>query len=438
MSTHAFPEAWRRGLYEAIARRRDIRSFLPDPIPPETLARILSAAHRAGSVGFSQPWNFLIVENLDVRREVRAHVEEERIRAGDGFAGERRQQYFAFKLEGILDAPINLCVTCDRERFGPAVIGRNTIPETALYSTCCAVQNLWLAARAEGVGVGWVSIFEPPLLRQILGIPERIVPVAYLCLGFVENFPDRPMLETAGWLPSLPLDEVVFHDRWERRPPPDLTRALEMGRAHFERARTSNAGLGESGAAIEGPARGGGRLAALEPKARRGLLHVYTGQGKGKTTAALGVVFRALGRGLRVAVVQFIKGKWKTGERLFAETIPGLTFLVMGQGFTWESDDLTRDRDAAMKAWAAAAELVAGGEYAVVVLDELTYAINYGFIEASEVLTALTNRPADVHVIVTGRNAPEELCVVADLVTEMKSVKHPFERGIRAQPGIDY
>ena len=169
-----------------------------------------------------------------------------------------------------------------------------------------------------------------------------------------------------------------------------------------------------------------------------GLLLVYTGQGKGKTTAALGLVFRALGRKLSVAVVQFIKGKWKTGERLFAETLPGLTFLVMGQGFTWESDDLTRDRDAAAQAWQRSKQLIGGGEHTVVVLDELTYAINYGFIELDDVLATLSDRPAHVHVVVTGRNAPEPLCALADLVTEMKLVKHPFERGLKAQLGIDF
>ena len=177
---------------------------------------------------------------------------------------------------------------------------------------------------------------------------------------------------------------------------------------------------------------------AAPAKERRGLVVVYTGHGKGKTTAALGVVFRALGRGMRVAVVQFIKGKWKTGERLYAETLPELTFHVMGNGFTWNSDDLSRDRAAAQAAWATSKQLIASGANAVVVLDELTYAINYGFIELADVLGALRDRPPHVHVIATGRNAPEELRSLADLVSEMTSVKHPFERGIAAQPGLDY
>jgi precorrin-4/cobalt-precorrin-4 C11-methyltransferase len=172
--------------------------------------------------------------------------------------------------------------------------------------------------------------------------------------------------------------------------------------------------------------------------ASKGLLLVYTGHGKGKTTAALGLVFRALGRGLRVAVVQFIKGKWKTGERLFAETIPGLTFLVMGQGFTWESDDLSRDRTAALSAWQKSRELIEAGEHSIVILDEITYAIQYSFIALDDVLAALRGRPPHVSVVVTGRNAPEELAALADVVTEMKPVKHPFTKGIKAQKGIDF
>jgi cob(I)alamin adenosyltransferase len=170
----------------------------------------------------------------------------------------------------------------------------------------------------------------------------------------------------------------------------------------------------------------------------KGLVVVYTGNGKGKTTAALGVAFRALGRDLKVAVVQFIKGKWKTGERSFAERLPQLTFHVMGLGFTWESDDLSRDKLAAEKAWEVSRELILDGQQAIVVLDELTYVLNYGFVSVDEVLTTLKTRPPHVHVIITGRNAPEALVAAADLVTEMQSVKHPFDQGVRAQPGLDF
>ena len=176
----------------------------------------------------------------------------------------------------------------------------------------------------------------------------------------------------------------------------------------------------------------------MSEAATRGLLVVYTGQGKGKTTAALGVAFRALGRGMKVAVVQFIKGKWKTGERLFAEGLPQLTFLVMGLGFTWESDDISRDRRAAVEAWQRSAELIAAGQHPIVILDELTYVLNYGFVSIEEVLAALRARPTGVHVIITGRNAPDGLMAAADLVTEMRPVKHPFDQGVRAQPGLDF
>lgn len=171
---------------------------------------------------------------------------------------------------------------------------------------------------------------------------------------------------------------------------------------------------------------------------KKGLLLVYTGNGKGKTTAALGLVFRALGRDKRVAIVQFIKGKWKTGERLFAERLPDLQFFTMGRGFTWESENLELDADAARAAWSKARELIEGGDRDLVVLDEITYAISYGFVGGADVLTTLRNRPAHVSVVVTGRDAPQEIVQLADLVTEMREIKHPFAQGIPAQIGIDF
>ncbi len=139
---------------------------------------------------------------------------------------ERREQYLSFKLEGILDAPINVCVTCDRTRFGPAIIGRNTMYDTDIYSTCVAIQNLWLAARAEGVGVGWVSILKPEVIQQILGIPDRIVVVGYMCVGYPIEFAERPLLEAVGWLPRLSLSELVFSNRWNGAPGGELASAL--------------------------------------------------------------------------------------------------------------------------------------------------------------------------------------------------------------------
>jgi 5,6-dimethylbenzimidazole synthase len=226
MTLNEFPPKWRRGVYEAIARRRDIREFKPDPIDPKTLARILAAAHQAGSVGFSQPWNFIVISDLDIRRRIRMHVEAERLHAADRFDEKRRAQYLSLKLEGILDAPLNICVTCDRTRFGPAIIGRNTINDTDIYSTCVAIQNLWLAARAEGIGVGWVSILKREVIQQTLAIPEHIAVVGYICIGYPVEFAERPLLETVGWLPRVPLSKLVFSNVWNNSPDSELASAL--------------------------------------------------------------------------------------------------------------------------------------------------------------------------------------------------------------------
>jgi len=205
-------------LYESIYSRRDIRDFRPDPIPPEVLRRILDAAHHAGSVGLMQPWNFLILRSVAVRRRVHEVFQAENARASARYEGDRRSLYESIKLQGILDAPLNLVVTCHRDRKGPHVLGRDSIRDADIYSTCCAVQNLWLAARAEGVGVGWVSILDPATIASILEFPEEVMLVAYLCVGYPVEFADRPLLERVGWETRTPLEDVVFEEKWGRRP----------------------------------------------------------------------------------------------------------------------------------------------------------------------------------------------------------------------------
>lgn len=219
----AFPADWREGVYQAIYRRRDVRRFRPDPIPTEVLVRILDAAHHAPSVGFMQPWNFILIADRETRARVQDLFERERLAAAQFFDEPRRSQYLSFKLAGILEAPLNLCITCDPTRAGPAVIGRNSIVETDLYSTCCAVENLWLAARAEGLGVGWVSILKLPQLRAILGIPPHVIPVAYLCVGYPVEFPEQPELEAAGWLPRRSLASTMYYECWGRAAHPSWT-----------------------------------------------------------------------------------------------------------------------------------------------------------------------------------------------------------------------
>lgn len=207
----------KEGLYKAIFSRRDVRShFVSLEIPNDVLLRILNAAHHAPSVGFSQPWNFVLIKDKTIRQKVKESFLRERDRSIAMLDGnERRQkQYVSLKLEGILESAINICVTYDPTRFGPFVLGRTSMEETGVYSVACAIQNLWLAARAEGVGVGWVSILANEDLGKILAIPEHVRPVAYLCLGYVSEFAAKPDLERAGWLPRLDLADVVCYEQW--------------------------------------------------------------------------------------------------------------------------------------------------------------------------------------------------------------------------------
>ena len=216
-SNGEFDQKMKQGVYDAIYARRDVRGqFLDRPIPEPVLARILNAAHHAPSVGFMQPWNFILVEDRQIRDSVHRSFELANAEATLMFAEEKREKYQSFKLEGILESPLNVCVTCDRDRHGPVVIGRTSNRVMDLYSTVCAVQNLWLAARAEGLGMGWVSILHNRDLRDILGLPAHVEPVAYLCLGYVSHFPEKPELEAAHWLPRLSLESLVFHDRWDQ------------------------------------------------------------------------------------------------------------------------------------------------------------------------------------------------------------------------------
>ncbi len=181
------------------------------------LARVIVAAHHAASVGFTQPWDFIVVRDTARRREVKRVFEAERDANAALFTGERLRQFRSLKLEGILEAPLNLIITCEPDRFGPAVLGKVSIREVEVYSTCLAVGNLWLAARAEGLGVGWVSIVRNDALREIFSIPPHVIPVAYLCVGYVAAFPDRPVLESAHWASRMPARTLLHFDSWDGR-----------------------------------------------------------------------------------------------------------------------------------------------------------------------------------------------------------------------------
>lgn len=210
------PESTKQdAFYELIGKRRDVRSeFTGEPVDEQTLGRVLSAAHSAPSVGLSQPWDFVLVSDEQTKRRFREHVAAER----EVFAGELDEDsakvFERIKVEGVLESSVSIVVTYDADRGAPAVLGRHAIADAGLYSVCLAIQNLWLAATAEGLGVGWVSFYREPFLRELLGIPEGVRPVAWLCLGPVRRFAASPDLERAGWRSRAPLEQVVHYEHW--------------------------------------------------------------------------------------------------------------------------------------------------------------------------------------------------------------------------------
>lgn len=211
-------ESTREALAQVIAQRRDIRStFTMDPIDDEVLTRILAAAHRAPSVGLSQPWDFLLVTDVERRRRVQALAAEQRDAFAASLPGDRARRFDGLKVEAVLATPLNIVVTCDPTRGGPYTLGRHADPRMAPFSVATAVENLWLAARAEGIGVGWVSFFDPDALRVALDLPEHLDVVAYLCVGHVREFPQAPELALTGWARRRPLAWAVHHERWGAR-----------------------------------------------------------------------------------------------------------------------------------------------------------------------------------------------------------------------------
>jgi 5,6-dimethylbenzimidazole synthase len=208
-----FSEADRQAVYAAIALRRDIRHFRADrDVDEATLERILRAGHLAPSVGLSQPWHFIVIRN----GQTRARIRESFLRCRDAesarFSEQRRASYLAHKLEGILESPVNLCVAVDLRDREEAILGTTVQPSAVWASACCAVQNIWLAARVEGIGIGWVSIVEPDVIKQELGLPVGVEPVAYLCAGYPVAFRKRPMLEETAWAKPRTVLEVVHRE----------------------------------------------------------------------------------------------------------------------------------------------------------------------------------------------------------------------------------
>lgn len=210
-----FSSTARDTLYQVIFNRRDVRGqFQPKPIAEPIIKRILTAAHHAPSVGFMQPWDFILVRDTQQKKRLKAAFNTANEDGARKFSSEQQKLYRKLKLEGIEEAPLGICITCDRNRVGPTALGRTAQPEMDLYSCVCAVQNLWLAARAENLGVGWVSIINYQALHDILDIPDHIIPIAYLCVGYVDFFHETPELEQIGWRKRQPLDDILHYDHW--------------------------------------------------------------------------------------------------------------------------------------------------------------------------------------------------------------------------------
>ncbi len=210
----AFPPAAREALYAVLDGRRDIRRFRPDPIDAATLERVLQAAHAAPSVGHSQPWRFIVVQEGATREQAALMADRERCRQAAGMEPEAAQQLLDLQLEGIREAPVGLIVCCDRRVPASGVLGRSTFVDADIWSCACAIENLWLAARAEGLGTGWVTLFRPEELCALLALPEGVETLGWLCLGWPDERPPWPGLERAGWSRRQPLSDVVLFERW--------------------------------------------------------------------------------------------------------------------------------------------------------------------------------------------------------------------------------
>ncbi|MBP1156181.1 MULTISPECIES: 5,6-dimethylbenzimidazole synthase [unclassified Paenibacillus] len=209
-----FNEMEKEALYKIIYTRRDIRTFLSDPIPDEMIMRLLQAAHHGPSVGFMQPWNFILVSSKEVKEQLAWAADKERRALAIHYEDERQDQFLSLKIEGIKEAPLTICITCDPTRGGSHVLGRNSIPETDIMSTACAIQNMWLAACAEGLAMGWVSFYKKNDIRDILEIPPHIDPIALISIGYTDQYPSKPILESSNWEKRRTLPDLIFSEAW--------------------------------------------------------------------------------------------------------------------------------------------------------------------------------------------------------------------------------
>lgn len=212
-------DAEKEGVYKAIFNRRDIRTFNSTPVSDQILMKLLEAAHHGPSVGFMQPWNFIVIRDEATKLALAEVVDRERRALAIHYEGtDRDTKFMEIKIQGIKEAPVTICVTCDPSRGGDHVLGRNSIPETDIMSVSCAIQNMWLAAYAEGLAMGWVSFYKKPDIRRILNIPLHIDPTALISIGYTDDYPQRPLLEEYKWDKRRALEGLIFEHKWGQAP----------------------------------------------------------------------------------------------------------------------------------------------------------------------------------------------------------------------------
>ncbi len=238
----AFPTEARDALHDVIKARRDIRRFRPDPVPDDVLERLLTAAHTAPSVGHSQPWRFIVVTDPATRERASVMSDRERLAQAAQLEPDAARHLLDLQLEGIREAPLGVVVCCDRRTAATGVLGRATFPDADLWSCACAIQNLWLAARAEGLGLGWVTLFDPTELADLLHLPEGVVTLGWLCVGWPDERPPEPGLERAGWSRRAPLSDVVLHDHWPKDDEPSAPTSRLRAPAPTEVVHARDAG----------------------------------------------------------------------------------------------------------------------------------------------------------------------------------------------------
>ncbi len=366
-----YDDAAREAVHRVIAERRDIRRFRPDEVPDDVLTRVLEAAHRAPSVGLMQPWRFIVIRDVATRSQVRTLAQRERLRQADRF-DDRARHFLDQKIEGVVEAPLGVVVCCDPGDPDAEILGRGTIPETDIYSAACAIENFWLAARAEGLGVGWVSFYRPPDLRAVLGIPEDVVPMAYLCVGWPDERPVRPGLEAAGWSQRAPLDRVVMAEKWapadrlSAAPAAPDRRAAITVRDHHDRQVRPAGSLG----ALEGVAERWAAITGAPPpsRLRAGVLicaadHGHTARGTSLYGARVSAdIAAAAARGETAAAVLAAEG----GHRVVVadvglrdRTPPGATDRKVAAGTADVLDGPAMTPELCAAALRAGAELVA-------------------------------------------------------------------------------